>query len=333
MSFIRNKVPILDVAKTLGLKTRGKSAAHCWRADSHKNGDRTASISFHKNRAKCFVCDTRQLSTIDLVMAHEQCALPEAVAWIAERWDVPAVANHSNKLSPAWSMGRVGVGSFPAESLVRAGFWASLDDAGRAVLGALRSFADPLTCEATISIRALCRYSGKKSRATISKVIHQFECAGLLQVSRAKDGIVWKVSTYRFTPDNSGFPRLLGDIHERLLRERDQEILQVKSESTPPGGAARLPKSRTMTTVVNHPPSHAVHRSEPPPKSQSAEGVVQCSEPPIGKSYNANGFKEGNTSTRICRIHRKNTASWWYRGDGEGVCALCHPNPAKERAG
>ena len=81
MTYIRREIPIVDVATALGIRIAGRNAAHCWR-DGHKNGDRTPSLSLHRNRAKCFVCDADSLSTIDLVIKREQCSLHEAVAWI-----------------------------------------------------------------------------------------------------------------------------------------------------------------------------------------------------------------------------------------------------------
>jgi hypothetical protein len=254
MNYIRCEIPIIEVAQALGLKIKGRSSGHCWRVDHHKNGDRTPSISFSKNRAKCHVCDVGSLSNIDLVMAHENCSCGQAVAWIAARWEVPMLPKHSKLRRPErWTTGRVGVANCSiVESLVRSGFWAWLDDAGRAVLMALVCFADPLTGEATISTRGLCRYSGKASRTTITGVISRLEIIGLLAVRREKDGAIRKVSTYRLTPDTDKFQGLLGDLRERLVAERDREkMLLVPSPYKGNSDLAGLPRSNPMSSVVD----------------------------------------------------------------------------------
>jgi len=69
---------------------------------STPNGDRTASLSFYRNRAKCHGCDADSMSVIDLVIKHEEFepsrALREATAWICARWPVPTIAKNA-KLS------------------------------------------------------------------------------------------------------------------------------------------------------------------------------------------------------------------------------------------
>jgi len=138
MKYIRQEVPINEVAQALGLRIRGRNLTHCWRIENHKNGDRTPSLSFHKNRAKCFVCDLHPLSTLDLVSLHENCGLDEAAKWFRGRRYVPEIPPNTKLRRPErWRQERAGVGDAFWDSLVRTGFWASLDDAGRAVLVAL----------------------------------------------------------------------------------------------------------------------------------------------------------------------------------------------------
>src|SRR5689334_22413979 len=119
MEFIRQRIKIQEVFVALGEQLSGRNTGHCWRIEHHKNGDRTASISFRKNRATCYVCDPRPLSTIDLVSAHEHLSLMNAVRWICARWDVPSVQKGKFVRSERWHSGRVGVSGSPLESLVR----------------------------------------------------------------------------------------------------------------------------------------------------------------------------------------------------------------------
>jgi hypothetical protein len=247
MKFMRSQIPISDVATVLGVRTAGRSTAHCWRVGQHQNGDRTASVSFFKNRAKCHVCDSRALSTIDLVATYHGYSLAEAVAWIRSRFEVPLVAKGAKVSRPErWTPGRAGVAHFPLEVLTRMGGWASLSDAGRAVLVAIACFADPTTGEATISTRGLSRYSGK-SRNAITSAVRQLEAIGLLKVTRAKDGQFYKVSTYMLQPDSAKFQRVLSEVHERLTLDRDQERIAAAE--------ARIPKSTTLPSYRATPSS------------------------------------------------------------------------------
>jgi hypothetical protein len=246
MEFIRSRVPIAEVAKALGLRVSGNTA-HCWRTDHHQHGDRTASISFRRNKSTCYVCDSRPLSTLDLVIAHEGLDLLDATRWICARWDVPAVLKGKKLIRPErWSSGRVGVSRFPFETLIRSGYWALLDDAARAVLPALVCFADPSTGEAEISYQALSRYSGKRSQTTISAVVSRLERIGLLKVFRAKDGTFRKCGRYQLDWDNERFQAALNSCHEALKIDRDAErTLRAEAKA-----AALLLKSNTLSSTV-----------------------------------------------------------------------------------
>ena len=255
MRFMR-QIPIRDVAQALGIRVAGESTAHCWR-DAHKHGDRSPSIGFSKrNRAKCFVCDVRTLSPIDLVRVHQQCTLLGASKWICARWDVPQIAKHAKLARPErWYGGRVGMSTFDLEYLVRSGFWASLGDAARSLLVTIMTFADSLTGEATISYRALCRYAGKQSRTTVAKVLHQFERIGLLQVTRtAAGGGIRRVGSYRLTLDSPKFQALVGEIHDRFAADRDLEkrlVSEARAQAAVGEKAAVNTSTTSMSTTVD----------------------------------------------------------------------------------
>lgn len=76
---IKTEVPILDVARRLGLTVKGR-LGHCF---SHRP-DRHPSLYFNpnKNRFKCFVCPTVGGSVIDLVMQALDLPLPQAIAYL-----------------------------------------------------------------------------------------------------------------------------------------------------------------------------------------------------------------------------------------------------------
>jgi hypothetical protein len=332
MNYIRREVPVIDVAKGLDLRIAGKNSAHCWRLERHRHGDRTPSLSFYRNRAKCHVCDPRALSTIDLVMVHENCSLPQAVTWICARWEVPLIPKHAKLVrTERWYAGRVGASSFPLESIVRTGFWASLDDAGRAVLVALVCFADPTTSSATISYRALCRYSGKASRTTIAKVLRHFEHIDLVKVVRARDDDgMRRVGSYKFTIQSERFQTLLSNVHEHLKAERDLEQLLLR-ESEPKSPSLNLPKSRSLSTTVDQresPRFTTLDRSlGNEPEMQSARFTTVDR----GNWNGATGQKPvpGAEELRLmpCYVHRQKTPHW-NRGE-DWLCGLCRPNPVR----
>src|SRR5260370_41272049 len=120
MNFIRREIPIVDVARELGIRVAGRNAAHCWRVGAHQNRDRGPSLSFHRNRAKCHVCDVDSMSVIDLVIKHQEfepsSALREATVWICAHWSVPTIAKNTKLSRPErWSTSPVGLSSFPLE--------------------------------------------------------------------------------------------------------------------------------------------------------------------------------------------------------------------------
>jgi len=219
-------VPIVDVARALGLRLSGQTAAHCWRTDHHQHGDRTASVAFHrtKNIARCLVCDDYPLTTIDLVQKIKNSTAFDAAKWIAARFDVPAIPKHKKLVRPErWHIGRAGVGDLLFQDLVGSGLWAAMSDAERAVFVVIRAFADEGTVK--ISYRALARYSGKTSDATIARVLHRFERMCILKVHRGSADGLRAVGTYELTPDSPYLQKLLRDGYERLyvLAQREME--------------------------------------------------------------------------------------------------------------
>jgi hypothetical protein len=69
----REMIPISEVMRLLAIEPGAGGMWRCWRTENHNHGDRTPSMSIvpGHNRVKCFVCDRRSLSTVQLVMDHE----------------------------------------------------------------------------------------------------------------------------------------------------------------------------------------------------------------------------------------------------------------------
>lgn len=68
LEYIKAWLPVAEVAAALELEVVG-NMVRCWRPEKHQHGDRTPSVGIdrRRNRVRCFVCDGRAYSGIDLV--------------------------------------------------------------------------------------------------------------------------------------------------------------------------------------------------------------------------------------------------------------------------
>jgi hypothetical protein len=334
MEFIRNEVPIFEVAVDLGIRLASATTAQCWRTDQHKNGDRTPSMHFHNNRCRCFVCDGKSMTTIDLVQTHEGCSLFDAIAWICLRFDVPTIAKNQKLARPKrWQIGRVGAAHFPLEELILSGLWADFDDATRAILPVLCRFADSSTKQVQISYRGIARYSGKRSDSTIASSLRKLEQIGLLKVSREKStGTFRECGRYRFDWDNPHFQSLLRKSLEQTKTEADGErALRAQ---------ARIRKSRTLFTT----PKCELEKTQTQKASHYSR--VECALSEDATNQTLNNFPVWKTPTFLeipllnlpasvlrseqelrCDVHGAK-ATFWLRGE-DFLCEQCHPDPHK----
>ncbi|WP_263375551.1 hypothetical protein [Granulicella aggregans] len=225
--YIRKKISIVEVASQLGLVVNGYRA-HCWRKESHRNGDASPSIAFRKkqNTGRCFVCDDHTWSNLDLVMLYLSCDLRAAAEWIKARFTVPTLQKGDHVIKrQAWHPHfRASDTDSVVDALVRCGIWASLSNAERSILPALFTFSDRDSGLAEISYRGLMRFSGVGSPATISGALRHFEQMKFLKVIRTRGlGPVRRVGRYHFTFDDPDFQSMVG---EALRRQRDEIALQ-----------------------------------------------------------------------------------------------------------
>jgi len=81
---LKQSIPILDLAKFLGLEVKGKMA-RCYNGAAHKHNDKHFSMGLdvEKNRYKCFTCN-EQGSIIDLYMAVKGLDFNQAVKELSE---------------------------------------------------------------------------------------------------------------------------------------------------------------------------------------------------------------------------------------------------------
>lgn len=249
--FIRKNVPIVEVAKKLNLDVVGKSAARCWRPDAHQNRDRSPSIGFdrEKNRAKCFVCDARAMSNLDLVMAVLNCSLREAAIWMTRRFEVPPLPRGTHlarrcRVNPAF---RVGTGEPRLELIVRSGVFASLSNPQSRVLVALAIFADNSTGRVEISYPALMRYSGIGSRTTLARALRYFANIGLLAIQREESAGLRAVNQYTLTVESSAFQDFLARSNAQHREEVETEKT-IREEIRTQRAKARIQRSTTQYT-------------------------------------------------------------------------------------
>ena len=224
LAFIRRRVPIRDVAATLGLQLSGRYRATCWRPEAHRHGDADPSVSFQakKNCGICWTCDQHSWGVIDLVMMVRGCEFPAAIVWICEHWPVPAARPgqhivHRNGWSPTF---RVGCGYSRLEWVIRSGVWAQLSPSQCSVLAVLDSFTDAETGQVTISYRGLARYAGVGSFATIRGALRRFQELGLLEIKRSLDGDGFRTcSRYQLTFDSPRFLSIVNSIYQHHQEE------------------------------------------------------------------------------------------------------------------
>jgi hypothetical protein len=238
LNYIKRQVPIAAVASALGLDIIG-NVVRCWRPEAHQHGDRSPSISFSKRRniGKCFVCDDRGWSNVDLVTMIHGCSVREAIAWIAERWDVPMIAKKHLTERRSVPAARVGCGA-RLEEIIRAGLWAQLSTPEKSILVV---FSELATLGALrISYAGLARLTGVGSFSTVSGVLKRFEHIGLLQVQResAGDGLR-ACNKYTLTLDSPELNAVLAAIHQSAKRELEAEREMRRS--------ARLQRSRSTS--------------------------------------------------------------------------------------
>jgi hypothetical protein len=237
ISWMKKHVPILRLARALGLTIRRRKAK-CWRVEKHRHGDVDPSLSFFekRNRCRCFVCDMRGgHSNVDLVMGVLGCDLASAVQWIAERFTVPniKVGRPSGNTMASPTPYRVGVHGSEWEVIVRSGMWGAMTAAERSILVTLDYLKDSETGLTRLSYRGIMRYSGVKKTAYVSRAIKELSRMGALQFSRGQRiGVTRECSTYGVTLDNPKFLELcngvFADARQEIAQEREYRASQKR---------------------------------------------------------------------------------------------------------
>jgi len=171
-------VPVLDVARALGMEIV-ENNARCWRLSNHKHGDRDPSVGLdtRRNKFRCYVCDQRSASTVDLVMAMRALTLSQALQWMQEHFGAPIEVTRSRRATPT-------VTHVTFETIVQSGLWASWSDSQRAIFGVLWTHRGS---DATVGLGygELLKLSGLGKRQTVADGTRFFEAVRLLDVHRS----------------------------------------------------------------------------------------------------------------------------------------------------
>lgn len=102
---LKEVIPIMDLAKSLGLNIKG-TQAQCYNGQAHKHNDRNFSLGLDvkRNRYKCFACG-EQGSVIDLYKAIKGVEVKEAIKDLAEMAGITPEGNQRAKIKPCNALG------------------------------------------------------------------------------------------------------------------------------------------------------------------------------------------------------------------------------------
>jgi len=226
--YIKTRIPVADVALELGLEVFDGRMMRCWRPENHQHGDRTPSVGIdpRRNRVRCFICDPRAYSAIDLVQKILGCDTRDAINWIAARFEVPSIpkGRHLPKADPFRSVSRVGLGG-SLEQVIRSGLWANLTPSERSILPVLCELGDSTKDAFEMSYRGIRHYSGIGSDTTVLAALHHFEQMHLLKIHRAREagGLLRACNSYELTFDDQRLLELMAEFYQREQKEIEAE--------------------------------------------------------------------------------------------------------------
>jgi len=191
--YIRRQIPILDVARELGIHPVGLTGAtwttaRCFRPENHKGGyDTNPSLNFQtkKNTYICFACDDGTHSNIDLVMTVEHCTLREAGRWFDEHFPgIPRIKARGKRTGRNVFDFRAGVDEFTCgDDLVKAGIVPHLTESELRVFTVLNAFRDGDNISRP-SYETIKQRTGIRSNHTVSRAIRQLEKLNVVDVKR-----------------------------------------------------------------------------------------------------------------------------------------------------
>jgi hypothetical protein len=268
------RLPVTDVAEALGLEVHG-SMLRCWRPENHQYGDRTPSVGIwrRRNKARCFLCDPKPLSPVDLVMSVLGVDVYTALLWLDARFGLPRIPKGKHLARRQRVHGRVGVNG-RLEPVVLSGLFAAMTHAEAKLLVVLDALADSQTHTVTISYRGLGRYAGLAKDSSVSKGLKRLANLHAIEILKGRGGRgLAECSRYRLTLEDERFLRHLRACHaatreqvdaQRRIRAERRAHLKVSWTNfpLPPSGSGNskttAPKRRQVYTGNTVAPALAV---------------------------------------------------------------------------
>lgn len=170
--WIRKNIPIANVARELGLNGDGR-VFDCFSGD-HPAGKRKRSLSIHgkSNTMRCFDCDTKSLSNIDLVVQVMGISLGDAIKWIDLHF--PGVPQIELKPKPENRHRHRESKTLNPQALIISRGWAEMSLSAKAVITAIIHRSPQAGSEQFMlrcSYDELMAWTGIGSKATISNAL------------------------------------------------------------------------------------------------------------------------------------------------------------------
>jgi hypothetical protein len=251
LDFIRRKLPIETVARLLEIEVNHNHFAHCFREDRHANGDANPSLHFltRKNRATCFGCGGRSMSTIDFVIAVlEYRNLPhtfsDAIRWFGKEFgNLPTLKGRPAGLVRDKPF-HVGVAG-PFEYFVRSDLYASLTKPAKIIYSVIRDLSDGER-KTRIPYRTLRRHAGFGSDHTIKSALDELVAIHLLDIHKSHAGSLEPYNVYRLTPDDPEFLRLANE-----SCQRNREAIATEVEFYREQRLAKRRKPKPITEAIH----------------------------------------------------------------------------------
>jgi hypothetical protein len=224
-TFIRHQIPIIEVLDGLGISGDGRYF-DCWRPHPNGTRQRTVGVHFKSNTIRCFRCDTRNLSVIDLVCAVRQVDAGDAIRWFASQW--PSIPRRRMKLETnKWGRTKhayrnYGSSTWPVptcDEFVRSPSWARLRHPTKALAAAIIARVPQnrkLQPVVVSSYSEMQRWTGIGDRNTIAQAVRQLRHIGLIVTAlastgrRTPDGYAARQTLVRLTWFSSQFQTWLG---------------------------------------------------------------------------------------------------------------------------
>jgi hypothetical protein len=206
-----NRIPIVKLARELGMDFGDNGKILCWHPDKHKDGKPAFLRVLTKlNRVRCDACGSPSMSVIDMLMDIGNFDSPlTAVQCFARElssFSVPNIPKGSHLNNPD-ALNVPPALKEPLALLVRSGVWSTLPVPVQRLIPVfleLTEWGDGVL-EGTlyISNRAMMRYSGIGSFTSISQALTKLESMGWatrLEATLRGDSPIEATKLYRVTP-------------------------------------------------------------------------------------------------------------------------------------